>query len=441
MGGSHGNIDNKHFGMTATGVHHKTRHVVLCWIWILLLIAQSFLVYQKWHSHGICECWICPQQLMESMTPTIDQPRAQNKFGRRLPNLSKTSGKEHFRTTSGSLAKQQHITTQFRAQGRLYMVFMYHSPLELPMLELRFNEQWEFVHRFVILESHFFSDGSDRDLELEAIFRSPLWSRFKDKVATYVIPRAVVENHRGEDKGFDFYQRSQYPTAARKAGAQESDFLLISDLDEIASSAGLRLLSTTNSSWETPVSIQTDGSYYYDFGCHDRAFSVEKLTIIRLRELSNEGLFNAHDLRTTHKMKQKIFGRMGFYVPKSGWHLSFFGDTGSVLEKSRHASHESTRSEKKRDPRYVACLISNCGHMREGSAARRRKPSWNRLPTFVVGSTEPFWTKLLGAREDSTAFQRYPFWSMGNRDWPTPEAYCTSVYQHFPWNASTSSEF
>lgn len=115
---------------------------------------------------------------------------------------------------------------------------------ELDLLEIRLNELADAVDRFVISESELTHNGKEKPLYFES--NKSRFSKFADKIIHVVVTRDSLQE---AEHGATFQERSwmreniQRNAIAKglvRAGANDDDIVIVSDLDEIPRASAVR---------------------------------------------------------------------------------------------------------------------------------------------------------------------------------------------------------
>jgi beta-1,4-mannosyl-glycoprotein beta-1,4-N-acetylglucosaminyltransferase len=194
---------------------------------------------------------------------------------------------------------------------------------ELDILEIRLNELYGVVDRFIILESAETYAGQSKPLNLEN--NRARFEKFHDKIlyiASAGLSPKCTDRTSGRLREAD--QRNQLLQGLNYFDARDADVVLLSDCDEIprASSVVQAIQSGLGS-----VTRFKQRSYYYnvntlvDYG-HDFA-SRARIGLYRHIEQVG-GMYN---FRMANKNTDQ------WVVEEGGWHFGYFGDLDKIKRK------------------------------------------------------------------------------------------------------------
>jgi beta-1,4-mannosyl-glycoprotein beta-1,4-N-acetylglucosaminyltransferase len=146
---------------------------------------------------------------------------------------------------------------------RIYDAFIFYNELEL--LEIRLNELYDIVDRFVLVES----DRTFTNLAKPLYFNESRerFSRFLDKIE-YVFCRSEIEdkpNHSDEERYRLGWAREHAQRTCIERGlnqARSNDIVILGDADELLRRLGRTCKSTGGRSTErkTPISFHSSGA-------------------------------------------------------------------------------------------------------------------------------------------------------------------------------------
>lgn len=198
---------------------------------------------------------------------------------------------------------------------------------ELDILEIRFNELYDVVDRFVIVEARETHAGKPKEL----IFHNNLtrFEKFLNKVTYLVIEQLPDYSHlefNDSNWARERYQRDYIMNGLKDC--QDDDIIIISDCDEIPNS---KIISKQkNIEWLDDIASISMDLFYYNFNtiALDKWEESKIVRFKKLKELSPCGV-------RYHK---------GFIKVEGGWHLSYFGNTIDIINKIEATAHQEYNS-------------------------------------------------------------------------------------------------
>lgn len=201
----------------------------------------------------------------------------------------------------------------------IYDCFTYYN--EDAILRLRFNELYETVTRFVVVEATQTFTGQPKPLYLDALD----WvSEFEDKIERVVVDFPKKDMTPWEREAF---QRNAIMGGLGACGG--ADVICISDADEIP--------RPDRMTCSNPVQLDVT-QYFWNIHwqvpahCNQGARPV----VTRYRELLSS---------TPQQMRAEAMPR----VPYGGWHFSFYGDAKMARNKIEAFSHQEMNTQEFKD--------------------------------------------------------------------------------------------
>jgi beta-1,4-mannosyl-glycoprotein beta-1,4-N-acetylglucosaminyltransferase len=276
---------------------------------------------------------------------------------------------------------------------------------ELDLLEIRLNELYEIVHRFVLVESPFTHQGNPKPLYYAD--NKKRFEKFNDKIIH------VVE---------DFHDTAPAPWAREQAQRNRiakvldylggTDVMIVSDLDEIPRAS--RVIDYCNSFLTEPeLSYLHMRFFYYFLNCEfknvpwDRGFispasllKGQNLTHLRTcysrlpkmeLVLGKIELVERSVLKGKEKDKDNDEHRWG---NTSGWHFSYAGGEDRIIEKLRAFAHTEFNTNTFTNKDYIHYTMER-GTGLTGTEKYSVVPIDGTFPKFVQDNLEAFKQKGL----------------------------------------------
>jgi hypothetical protein len=202
---------------------------------------------------------------------------------------------------------------------------------ELKLLNYRLEILNEYVDYFVIVESIYSFAGKKKELIFEN--NKNLFSKFKDKIIhiivndfKYIYPNINYEQR--EQWKNEIYQRNCIKQGLEKLNLNDTDIIIISDLDEIPNPNIINDIK--NNRLKITYNCLTMDNYYYNL--HNKLSSTLNASKIILYDIVKK--FTIQDIRRNKININSIL------IEKGGWHLSYFGDIEFIQDKINNFSHQ-----------------------------------------------------------------------------------------------------
>jgi hypothetical protein len=217
--------------------------------------------------------------------------------------------------------------------SKIYDCFTFYN--EFDILELRLQEHWDYVDKFVIAEANTTHQGNPKDFLLEQN-----WDRFKpyaDKIVHIKVDDMPQHANAWVPENF---QRNAL--ARGLMDADESDVILISDCDELVRDAAFEYIKESE---------------------HDLFATRIPLFYFKLNYMMyqpNQTLIGAIGVRRKFLQTPQRIRDMGVglmqrpwnyndgrqcSIPHAGWHFSYFGNDDHVKNKIKSFAHQETNNE------------------------------------------------------------------------------------------------
>jgi beta-1,4-mannosyl-glycoprotein beta-1,4-N-acetylglucosaminyltransferase len=197
---------------------------------------------------------------------------------------------------------------------KIYDCFMFFN--ELDVLEIRFNELYNVIDKFVLIESLKSHSGNNKPLYFKD--NEKRFSKFLDKIIHIVVDDFPCSSGMERDN----FQRNFITKGIEDANA--NDIILISDCDEIPKASIIANIST------------------YSLPCHfEQQHSTIYLNRITKNEKDRVWRGTAAILKKDIQSPQGVRNSQNSYKPiiNGGWHLSYCGGINAVCEKVINFAH------------------------------------------------------------------------------------------------------
>jgi beta-1,4-mannosyl-glycoprotein beta-1,4-N-acetylglucosaminyltransferase len=197
---------------------------------------------------------------------------------------------------------------------------------ELDMLNYRFNILNDVVDYFILVESNYTFNGEKK--ELFFYNNRHLFDKFNDKIIHIVVDK--VSNTDAWSN--EYNQRNSIDLGIKQIDMNDDDIIIISDVDEIIDPNTLSKILNDSEYVVDIKSLEMD-CYYYNL--NSKIVGKWKLSkILTFRKYKELNL-----------SCDKIRNYNCSIIPKSGWHLSYFGDAQFISNKIKNFSHQEYNNE------------------------------------------------------------------------------------------------
>lgn len=241
---------------------------------------------------------------------------------------------------------------------------------ELDILEIRLNELYDVVDRFIIVEAKETHSGKPKELVFDA--NTKRFEKFLHKITYKVIEKFPDYSHLSwNDANWsrEQYQRNYILEALRDC--QDNDFVIISDADEIPKASTVKMI--TQGSIANEYALQMD-LYYYNFNTKaaDKWEEAKIATYEVVKKKSPCGLRYSNE---------------SLIMADGGFHFSYFGNIKDIIKKIENTAHQEYNQPAFKDPIEIAYRVSKgsdiFGRPLEFEKINRLEVGYNDLPVFV----------------------------------------------------------
>lgn len=215
---------------------------------------------------------------------------------------------------------------EINEKPKIYDCFTFFN--ELDVLEIRFNELYDTVDRFVISEARLTHQGDPKPLYFADNLQR--FEKFLNKVTHIVVdfPDNLEEGGGPSFPSGIWWARERYQRERLMdglTGCKDNDIIIISDGDEIPRASVIK-----NYKPEMGLMKLEQKLYYYFLNCYGGDWHEAKiLPYGLLKQLS--------PCNTRYSLH--TIGNQGAPLDNGGWHFSFLGGVDKVIEKIASYSH------------------------------------------------------------------------------------------------------
>lgn len=204
---------------------------------------------------------------------------------------------------------------------------------ELNLLEYRLSILYDIVDYFIIVESKYTFAGNSKKLYFDE--NKNKFTKFMDKIIHIIIedikyPRPDITKN--EQWLNEIYQRNYIKNGLDKIKLEDTDIIILSDIDEIPNK--LILYKIKEEDIKITIQSMQNHFYYYNLNAYIdsnwnkvKIFSYEKYKSLNLE---------MDDIRNINNVD---------IINNGGWHLSYFGDENFIINKIKNFSHQEYNNE------------------------------------------------------------------------------------------------
>ena len=284
---------------------------------------------------------------------------------------------------------------------KIFDCFMYFD--EDVVLDVRLNFLDKFVDKFVIIESEYNHKGERRT----PLFDINKFKKFKDKII-YILINDIplgIEEINTEDNKKEVYRKSIFNAWKREnlqrnqiqkglKEANEEDWIIISDLDEIPNLAKIDLKNT-----EDNLIFFKQNMMYYKFNLKLENYTWVGSKMCKMKNLkSPQWIRDIKDKKygwwrvDTYFSKRKF--QNIFFVENGGWHFSYLKNAKDIEKKLKSYLHHidydlnpvGEKGIKKMidDKRTIYNLRADQRENKFDGANKLSKIDINSLPSYIL---------------------------------------------------------
>lgn len=215
---------------------------------------------------------------------------------------------------------------------------------ELDLLEIRLNELYETVDKFILIESTRTLSNKPKSLYFNE--NKLRFSRFLDKIDHIIINDELIKNLEWVSDRFtiDWYQKN-YPLFHLR-NYPDDTILCFSDLDEIVKA---KCINNYNKNRGVGTFLLSNRCYYMNMIFNKCYYQpLKKAKISTLGWIRNSG-------KTLLEIRETI---SDYLIEDSGWHFSYLGGSEKIIEKIESFAHQEYNKEEIKDRKKIEYLIS-----------------------------------------------------------------------------------
>lgn len=194
---------------------------------------------------------------------------------------------------------------------------------ELDLLHIRLEELYDVVDNFIIVEANHTFTGNHKEWNYEN--NKERYERYKDKI--FYIKVEDMPND-GNAWNNEYHQRN----AIQKCFTlfKDEDLAIISDVDEIPKSEVIQYIR--ENAGVIPVRLGME-FYNYNFNCRISTSQLNVPVVYKIKDLRGN---SPQILRERYDVN---------FIPKGGWHFSWFGDAEFCKNKIKNFAHQELNKD------------------------------------------------------------------------------------------------
>lgn len=262
---------------------------------------------------------------------------------------------------------------------KIYDCFTYLN--EDLILKLRFNILDKYVDYFIVIEGNITHSGEKKKKN----FNINKFLKFKKKIIYFFIKdfpsskdRWIIEN----------FQRNYIQTALKNTSIKNSDYVIISDVDEIPNLENLKRIRLT----EKEIFAFKQKTFYYKINLlnpKDTPWYGSKM--VAYKKLIN---LTPQFIRS-YKCKQYPFWRFDKprnvkIVKNGGWHFSYLNNVKKIQYKIRSFAHSEYSGKKFLNKMRINDRIKNMQDLYNSNVFLRKIKINNKFPNFILNNKKKF---------------------------------------------------
>ena len=281
--------------------------------WIPLMKEGSLLCGHDYYHNGWE--WVGVKNAVDSIVPNV--------------KVADNASIWHTKTNSFLQEKLNHIN-----KPKVYDCFPFFN--ELDILEMRFEELWDVVDRFIIVEATLTHGGMPKPLYFKDNLQR--FSKYLSKVS-----HIVVDDYPALDSwSIERYQRDAIMRGL--ADCKDNDIIIMGDADEIPRAEVIK-----NYKIEQGLCCIRQSLYYYNFNCKAKQY----WDWLRILPFSKMKTMTPCEVRYTvnYDLEKQV-------IHNGGWHLSYFADIDGIIEKIKASAHQEYNTPELTDRDSVAKAVT-----------------------------------------------------------------------------------
>lgn len=218
---------------------------------------------------------------------------------------------------------------------------------ELKMLHFRFEELYDYVDNFILVESTHTFTGHPKKMYFNE--NKSKFKKYLDKIIHVMVtdfPYTIKTKTRKKNKLIwknEYFQRQCIKRGLDQLNLQQTDIILISDVDEIVDNDVLSKIKNNEILIDRRFSLEQDFyNFNFTFKNYDKWYYSQ---ILDYSTLITEFSYDVDKVRRTGG-GFSYHGDSSIVIKNAGWHLSFFQNPSEISKKIKTFSHTEFNEEK-----------------------------------------------------------------------------------------------
>jgi beta-1,4-mannosyl-glycoprotein beta-1,4-N-acetylglucosaminyltransferase len=231
---------------------------------------------------------------------------------------------------------------------------------ELDLLEIRLEELFPVVDKFVLVEATRTFQGNPKPLYFRE--NQDRFQKYMDKITVITVdqyPNFWTKFRKPKPFDLDNHQKEQIKLGLKNA--KPDDLVIISDLDEIPSRAGISYCIENPGFY---VFEQRLFYYFLDYQCSH--FHIEGKVPVAHYNLNGIGYWRGSVMIPLRQLESVKKTRMLRSLPQdernimrdSGWHFSYLGGLEAIIKKLQSYAHKEHNNDAFTNPEKLRLRIS-----------------------------------------------------------------------------------
>ena len=307
-----------------------------------------------------------------------------------------------------------------RLRGRVAVVDACLLFNELDLLELRFQELWDVVDAFVVVEATYSHAGAPKPLFFAE--HATRFAPYRDKVAYHVLRTPPIATPRtpADRVAIEHYQREAIGAALAPLGLHGRDVVLVSDVDEVPRATAVASLEARLAASRFAVFVMR---HYHRYVNHAWPPGVEPprwlgSVACRVSTLRRLGAQRVRRGKQRSGIVLEVKDPRWSYVDDGGWHFTWMGGPEAAWTKAQNVMEVLDRASGLRDLgpplpiRVYPAAVSRdtCREIQAAYLANAEAPAFTPLDFDDVTVTADLPDAM---RRHPERFRRYFFFTGG----------------------------
>lgn len=245
---------------------------------------------------------------------------------------------------------------------------------ELDLLELRLESMYEFIDKFILVESAKTFTNEDKPYYYEC--NKERYKKYWDKI-DYIKVDSFPSTCKNEwDR--EIFQRNMINKGVKDNN--DNDILIVSDLDEIISPFGINCIKSFLKKYpESIVGVDLLNCWYYLNYIDKRFFFLEAPKAYTVKKSRSIMPQEARSFKACH------------IVRCGGWHFSYLGDVSAIVKKIQSFSHQEFNSDNwLNEKRIKKCIEEGVDLFNRDISDFVSIPLCNLLPHPVISQPKKY---------------------------------------------------